>query len=78
MDRRPDERSRAIAAASLSRSEATAEQWVAAMPRVDLNLVHHALRVLATHPMTTGDDLMQIELLAEALWTESRNRSEGQ
>jgi hypothetical protein len=50
-------------------------RWLKQVPRRDLNLIHHALRMLATHPMTTEQH--QILELADACWDESVARTEA-
>lgn len=50
--------------------------WLRSIPRRDLSLTHHALRMLLTHPMTTGDEARNCERLADAAWNESVARTD--
>lgn len=52
--------------------------WLERVPRSELNLIHHALRMLLTHPMTTGDEARECEQLADDVWAESVARTEDQ
>ena len=44
--------------------------------RSDLNLIHHALRMLIQHPMTDAVEATEMSALADACWDESVTRTE--
>lgn len=48
--------------------------WTTVVPRAELNLLHHSLRMLATHPMT--EDREEVQRLADLLWEESVKRND--
>lgn len=50
--------------------------WTSAIPRPDLNLLHHSLRMLHQHPTTTDEERREIEGLADRLWEESVSRND--
>jgi hypothetical protein len=53
------------------------ETWLQDVPRPDLSLIHHALRMLAQHPMVDDDEKARIEGLADRFWDESVRRGGG-
>ena len=50
------------------------DEWIHEVPRPELNKIHHALRMLATHPMT--EDRNEVEALADRFWDESVRRGQ--
>lgn len=49
--------------------------WIRLVPRHELIVLHHALRMVAQHPNVTGANKDEIERLADDLWSESVRRS---
>jgi len=54
----------------------TRNGWVRALPRPELNLIHHALRLMASDPRTSEETCDEAVLLADLLWAESTSRRE--
>jgi hypothetical protein len=53
--------------------------WIGEVSRPDLNILHHALRMLQTHPMTPQlPERARVTELADALWDESCERSNNE
>lgn len=53
------------------------QRWLSLVPRRELNVLHHSLRLVAQHPAIEGPEREEIEALADELWTESCRRSDG-
>lgn len=44
------------------------QAWISMVPQAELNLLHHALRMLAQHPTTGPEQQAESQSLADALW----------
>lgn len=52
------------------------QRWLSLVPRRELNILHHSLRLVAQYPAIEGGEREQIEALADDLWAESCRRSD--
>lgn len=48
--------------------------WIRDVPRRELGILHHALRLCAQHPGVYGEQKVELEALADKLWNESVRR----
>ena len=50
------------------------QRWLSLVPRRELIVLHHSLRLVVQHPSIVGKEREQLEALADELWTESCRR----